>query len=154
MLRPYIHTGRLGVASLEPALPLLERSRPILLQEPRHGAVGEYSSIRLAAWAVVHLALRVPNALHRRTAHGAGLAVAAVYRHLGPEGGHLLGKPVSDLGAQALDPCAQRFARGAIEPLDVGVGQTRGQREWREPRGVQDLVRIRVADAAEDRGVR
>src|SRR6266487_5495923 len=100
MLRPYIHTGRLGVASPEPPLPLLERSRPIPLQEPRHGAVGEYSSIRLAAGAVVHLVRGVTNALHRRAAGRAGLAVATVHRHLRPERGHVLGEPVPDVGAE------------------------------------------------------
>ena len=41
-----------------------------------------------------------------------------------------------------------------MEPLDVRVGQTRGQPEGREPRCVQDFVRVRVADATEDRGIR
>src|SRR5438876_12295166 len=58
-----VKTLRLPLAAPpEPPLPLLQRPRPILPEEARHGAVGEYSSVRLAARAVVHLVLRVTNA--------------------------------------------------------------------------------------------
>src|SRR6185503_11504730 len=68
---------------------LVDRARPALLQQPRQRAVGEDPSAGLAARAVVGFILRVDDALNRRAADRAGLAVAPVHRHLLAEGGHL-----------------------------------------------------------------
>ena len=56
--------------------------------------------------AVVGLVLGVDDALHRRAAHRARLAVAAVDRHVLAERGDLLGKAAVGLLAQPLDPLA------------------------------------------------
>ena len=61
--------------------------------------------------AVVGFVRRVHDALHRRAAHGAGLAVAAVHRHALAKRRDLLGKPVAGLVAQPRDPVDQRRAR-------------------------------------------
>ena len=45
--------------------------------------------------------------------------------------------------------CVERRARRLVQARDLLGGQLRAHRERREPRAVQDLVRIGVADAAE-----
>src|SRR4051812_39956693 len=72
--------------------PIVDVARPVVFQEAREGAVGEYFAFRLAAWTVIRLVLGVDDALHRRAAHGARLAEAAMDRHVGTKGGHLLGE--------------------------------------------------------------
>src|SRR6185436_2340037 len=97
-------------------LQLLERLRPVLLHQPRQHAVGEQAAAGLAGGAVIGLVLGVEDALHRRAADGAGLAVAAVHGHLRAEGGDLLGEVVAGLRAQAGDPLAQHLLRRREEP--------------------------------------
>jgi hypothetical protein len=80
-----------------PRLQLLQRPRPILLKELRQSPVGQQAAAGLAGGAVVGLAVGIDDPLHRRAADGAGLAEAAVDRHLFVEGGHLLRKTLAGL---------------------------------------------------------
>jgi hypothetical protein len=51
--------------------------------------------------------------------------------------------------AQADDPFGHHVAHGLVQARDLFVGQPARQHDRRQPRAVQDLVGIRVADAAE-----
>ena len=130
--------------------PLLDRPRPVVLEQPRQRAVGEQLAARLAAGAVVRFVVGVANPLHRRAAHGARLAEATVDGHLGVKGGHLFGKAVARLLAQPVDP---RCERVAASPRTGARSRRRSSRlvsvHRRQPRRVQNLVAVRVADAAE-----
>nr|WP_293417094.1 hypothetical protein [Piscinibacter sp.] len=96
------------------------------------------------------------DALHRAAAHRAGLAETAMHRHLGSEGGHLL-RPAAlalRLVAQPRGPFLHHGLRRR-EQARRGVGVERArQRDGRQPRAVQDLVGVRIADAAEQPRIR
>src|SRR5206468_10488321 len=94
--------------------------------------------------------LGVDDALDRRAAVRAGLSVAAVDGHPLAERGHLLGKRVPGFAPQALGPIGERVARRAMEALDLPVVEARGELERREPRAVEELVRVGVPDPAEE----
>src|SRR5688572_32841435 len=106
--RPGVGRGRgrgRGARQAGPALlELLERARPVLLEQPRQRPIGEQLAAGLAHRAVVRLVLGVDDTLHRRPAHRARLAELAVHRHLGPERGDLVGEAVADLGAEPRGP--------------------------------------------------
>src|SRR5688572_23564133 len=85
---------------------LLERSRPILLEESRHRAVGEQTTICLTALAIVRLVVRVPNALHRCAADRTWLLESSVHSHPVAKCRHLLGEGFPGLIAEAIDPFA------------------------------------------------
>src|SRR5215510_8179672 len=70
----------------------LDRSRPVVLQKPRHRAIRQHLPLRLAARAVVRFVFRIDDALHARAADRAWLAEAAMYGHIGPESSHFFGK--------------------------------------------------------------
>src|SRR5262249_3485888 len=57
-----------------PLLELLERLRPVRLEELREGAVREELALGLALRAVVRLVVAADDSLHGRAAVGAGLA--------------------------------------------------------------------------------
>ena len=100
-----------------PLLELLERARPVALEQPRERAIREQLSLRLAGCAVVRLVAGVDDPLDGRGAGGTRLAVASVRGHLGPEGRHLLRKAFTRLRAQSLDPDAQHRLRRREQPL-------------------------------------
>src|SRR6478672_612393 len=131
------------------SIQLVDGSRPVLLEEPGQCAIGKEPASGLAARAVVRLVRRVPNALHRRSARGTGEPEAPVDRHLLVEGSHFLGEAVTDCRAQAPGPFAQRRQRRVAQPLDLLLVELLRQRQRREPRVVKDLVRVGVADPAE-----
>jgi hypothetical protein len=79
-------------SALRAVLELLDRLRPIGVEQPRERAIGEELAAGLAARAVVALVLGVDDVLHLRATRRAGLAELAVDGHLGPKGGHLLGE--------------------------------------------------------------
>ena len=124
-----------------------------MLQEARERAVGEHPAAGLAARTVVRFVGGVADALDRRAAVRAGLGVAPVHRHAVAKGGDLLGKVLARRGAQAPGPVRQGFAGGREEALDLGGLQLSGHGDRREPRALQDLVGIGIADAAEQLGV-
>ena len=72
-----------------------------------------------------------------------------MHRHLLAERRHPLWEGVTSRPAQALDPGAQRVSRGVVEPFDFLRRELAGQLERRQPRRVQDLVRVRVPNARE-----
>src|SRR6185369_11747546 len=88
--------------------------------------------------------------LHGRAARRTRLAVAAVDRHAGTERGHLLREARSRLAPKALRPFEERSACGGPQPLDFFARQLSGQPDRREAGAMQDLVAVRVADAAEE----
>lgn len=57
-----------------PALELVERPRPVGLQQPRQGTVGKQSPLGLTGGTVVDLVLAVHDSLHRRAARRAGFS--------------------------------------------------------------------------------
>jgi len=70
--------------------------------------------------------------------------------HAFAECGHLLRHGAGGFRAHAVGPLAQRGAGRGEQPLDLFVAQLRGHRDRRQLRPVQDLVRVRVADAGEE----
>src|SRR5258708_21126791 len=60
---------------------VVDRLRPVAVQQPRKRPVGEELAAGLAAGAVVRLILGIDDALHRRAADRAGLAGAPVHGH-------------------------------------------------------------------------
>ena len=85
---------RTSVARLAPCRSSSSSSdlRPVAVEQARQRAIGEQLAAGLAGRAVVGLVLGVADALHRRAADRARLAVLAVHRHLRAERGHLLGE--------------------------------------------------------------
>src|SRR2546429_9234396 len=69
-------------------LPLFERARPILLQEPGQRPVREHAPTGLTGGAVVHFVFRVADALYRRSANRTRLAKPAVDGHAVAKSGH------------------------------------------------------------------
>ena len=134
-------------------LQLLQRPWPVLAEQPRQAPVGEQPSFRLAGRAVVALVVRVDDVLDGAAAAGTRLAEPAVHGHLLAKGRDLVGKPVADFLLQAFDPERQHLLHRAVQPGHFLAGQVRRQLKRRQPRGVEDLVRVGVADAAEDSGV-
>src|SRR5262245_25428511 len=94
---------------------LVQRARPVVLQQLRERAVLQDAPAGLATRAVVALVLRAHDALDRRGAHRTGLAEAAVHGHVGAKGRDLLRKTVAGLAAQALDPLREHGARCFVE---------------------------------------
>ena len=72
-----------------------------------------------------------------------------MHGHPCPERGHLLGEAVPGLEPQALDPVLEGPLRGLKQPVRLFRGELRGEAQWREACGVQDFVRVRVADTVE-----
>src|SRR5688572_11104090 len=77
------------------------------------------------------------------------MAVTPVHGHALAEGGYFLRELLSRLITQKRDPLPQRRAGGVVQPADLLVRQGRGLLERRQTGGMQNLVRIRVAYAAE-----
>ncbi len=80
---------------------------------------------------------------------GAREAVAAVDGHPVAKRGDLLGEASPGLAAQSFGPLDERRAGGLEERLDLGVVELPRELHGREASAMKDLVRIRVADAAE-----
>ena len=154
-VRPVRRRSRASGRALAAAAPLarlelLERARPVAVQEPRQRAIGEQSAAGLAGRAVVRLVLGIDDALHGRAAAGAGLTVAAVHRHAVAKRRHLLGETRARLGTEALDPLPEHRAGGGEERGRLAGGEIAGALEGRQLRPVQDLVGVGVADAGEN----
>ena len=79
----------------------------------------------------------------------AGFFVLAVGCHLGAKGGEFLRKGITSLCQKALAPLNKDFESRLVKPLNLVVIQILRERKRRQARGKQNLVRIRVADAAE-----
>src|ERR1700675_2445892 len=94
---------------------LVDRARPILLQQSRQGAVREQLPVGLAARAIIRLIVGVPNALYGRTTDRAWLTELAVHSHLFAEGSDFGWKVALRLLAQPVRPLDQRFTCGFEE---------------------------------------
>src|SRR5579872_1485221 len=85
-------------------LEVVDRFRPVVLQEPRERPVGEELPAGLAPRAVVALVFRIDDPLHRRAANGAGQLEAPVHGHGRMERGHLRRKSTAGFGAELVGP--------------------------------------------------
>src|SRR3989442_12868698 len=134
---------------IAPSAELVDRSRPARFQEARQGAIGEDRACGLTARAIVRFVFGVDDALHGCAADRAWLSEFAVHRHLRTERRHPGRKILTGFGAQANRPLVEDRARSAVQPRDLLGRELLRQGERRQARPVQDLVRIGVADAAE-----
>src|SRR5215211_187549 len=128
---------------------LLEAARPVLAKQSRQRPIGEQPASGLARRAVVALVLGVDDALHRRSTDRAGLLEAAVHAHRLVEGGYLLRERAAGGGAQPFDPRSERRPCRVVKRGDLGLVERTRQLQRRLARGVEDLIRVRIADAAE-----
>ena len=145
---PALWTSRYGRrgAPGSPALHLLERTRPVLLEESREGAVGQDAAAILTLRAVVRLVRTAHDALYRRLAVRTRLAKLPVHGHAGMKSGHLVREAVAHFGSQALRPLAERRTRRVEERRHLLFRDPSRQLDGGQPRSVQDLVGVRVAD--------
>ena len=109
---PVIMAGGPQVDTELEVLEFVDAARPVRLEQAGQRAVGEQLAAGLAGGAVVALVGGVPDALHRRAARRARLAVLAVHGHLGVERGHLLRELLAALGAQQLHPLGEHRHAG------------------------------------------
>src|ERR1700741_1203781 len=72
--------------------PILNRPRPVVLEEPGEGAVGEQLAAGLATRAIVRLVLGIDDPLDERAANRAGLTKASMHGHAFAKGRYLFGK--------------------------------------------------------------
>ena len=79
----------------------------------------------------------------------AWLFETAVNGHVIVKCGHLLGKLPGCIGTQPLNPLGERGPRRLVQADPLRIGQSPGQFERGQPGGMENLVRIRVADAAD-----
>src|SRR6266849_5039138 len=133
----------------EEEIEFVEGAGPVFAEEAGEGAVGKELSAGLARRAIVGFVGSVANALDRGVAARAGLFVAAVNGHAFAEGGDLLGEFAGGFGAEAIGPLGKRGADGFEEALDFRDGELLRERERRKPRLEQNLIRVGIADAAE-----
>ena len=124
-------------------------ARPVGTEQPGEAAIGEDFASRLAGRAVVRLVVRIANAENLVPAAGTGLPVAAVDGHALAEGSDFLWERDNGFGAEAVGPGLENFTGGCEEALPLGRRQFTSERDGRQLGRVQDLVRVGVADAAE-----
>src|SRR5581483_3182645 len=150
-------TGGLPSRALAPArrsgtaarLELVERARPVLMEQARERAIGEQPSRGLAGRTVVGFVVSVADPLNRRAADRTGRAIATMNRHRGSKGRHVFGESVAGLGAQPRDPFAECVAGRLVEAFDFPLAELAGHRDRRETRAKQNLVRIGIADTTD-----
>ena len=73
-----------------------------------------------------------------------------MHRHLGTERRDLLGKPVAGLATQALGPFDQDRPAGVVEARELAVVELVVHADRGQAGAVQNLVGVRVADAAQE----
>ena len=134
-------------------LELVYGTGPVGTEEAGERTVGQDAATGLAPGAIVGLVVGVPDPLDRRAADRARLAEPAVHRHPLAERRHLAREVVAGLGAEPVGPLHEDRTGRVMEPSHVGVGQSSGLLERRKPGTMQDLVGVRVADAAEEPGI-
>src|SRR6516162_5664645 len=86
----------------------------------------------------------------RRPASRARFSVPSVDRHAFVKGGHLLGEAFTGFAPKTLGPFEQRPPRRVEEPLHLLFREASREPHRRKPRGVEDLVGVRITDAAEE----
>ena len=100
--------------------------------------------------AVVGFVVGVADALDGAAAARAGLAEAAVDGEFRAECGDVLGKFLSGFGLRRSIHSGERGARGSQKALPLFWLEFVGERDGRELSGVEDLVGVGVADAANE----
>src|SRR5688572_6858863 len=138
--------GRTGGES---SVELVDRARPVLLQETGQCTVGEQSSLSLAARAIVRFVARIPNPLNRTRANRTRLPVATVNRHPLAESSDLFRKAVPRGLTKTLDPLEERLTSRVEKCRYLVIGQTARQPQRRQAGAVKELVGVRVSDSAE-----
>src|SRR5215468_7770017 len=136
------------LAALE-GFELVEAAGPVGAQEAGQGAIGEEFSAGLAARAVVGFVVGVTNALNLIATPWAGLAIATMDGHAFAECSDLLRESRLCLGLQAIDPELERLARGVEKAFPLARIELVSERNGRQLCGMENLVGIGVADAAE-----
>src|SRR5690606_15323177 len=106
---------------LAPLPQLVQRPRPVSLEDAGKGAIRQQLTVRLAARAVIGLVLGIDDPLHRRAARRTGQVVAAVDGHAWPEGRHLLRQIVARLTLESLAPFGQDLPRRPEKTLHLLV---------------------------------
>src|SRR6266481_4632393 len=131
-------------------LEFLERARPVRSQEPGQTAIGKNFSASLASSTIIRFVVCVANPLNMFSTSGAELAIASVNSHVLAKRSDVFGKATFCLSAQAVYPEPNCVARGSEQPFPLARPELVRERDRRQLRGMQDLVRIGIADAADD----
>ncbi len=76
-----------------------------------------------------------------------------MHRHFLAKCGDVFRKFVAGLRAQSLRPLEQRLASGMVEPNLLLLAELKGKLDRREFRAVKQLIRIGIANAAEQAGI-
>ena len=145
------HTALNALAALEGFHPV-KGAREVRAQQPGETSVSQDLSAGLAASTVVGFVVGVANALDGITAARAGLAEAAMYRHLRAKRCDLFGEAPFRFGPETGYPKFQRGACGSEEAVPFFRCQFLCAGHGGKLCGVQNLVGIGIADAAD--GVR
>src|SRR5712664_1604940 len=131
-------------------LEFLERARPVRSQEPGQTAIGKNFSASLASSTIIRFVVGVANPLNLFSTSGARLAIASVNGHVLAKRSDVFGKATFCLPAQAAYPDPNCVARGSEQPFPLARPELVRERDRRQLRGMQDLVRIGIADAPDD----
>src|SRR5258708_34726877 len=145
-----ISQRRFSSVAAHEGIEFLERARPVRSQEPGQTAIGKNFSASLASSTIIRFVVGVANPLNLFSTSGAGLAIASVNGHVLAKRSDVFGKATFCLSAQAVYPEPNCVARGSEQPFPLARAQLVRERDRRQLRGMQDLVRIGVADAADD----
>src|SRR5688572_25885616 len=135
---------------LLPRFQFLDAARPVVLEQAGQRPVGQYAAAGLAARTVVGLVGSVPDTLHFGATDRARLAKTPVHGELRPERGDAFWKRTRRFAPQPLQPIPQHALRAFVQARDLLVRELPAERDRRKARRVQDLVGVRIADAAEE----
>jgi hypothetical protein len=119
------------------------------MEQAGEAAVGEDATCGLAAGAVVGFVVRVADTENLFAAARARLAVATVNGHPLAECGDFFGEGGGGAGVEAIDPEAEGLLGGGEEAQPVIGAEFLREGGGGELGGVEDLVGVGVADAAE-----
>ena len=97
----------------------LERSMPVVFQEPGKRAIREHAATGLAARAVVAFVLCVDDALDGGIADGTGFLETAMDGHLVTKRGDLFGEAAFQLATKMIDPYEERRSRRVVKTRDL-----------------------------------
>src|SRR5262249_26167175 len=97
---------------------LVDRSRPVLPEEPRQRPIGEDPPPGLATGAVVRFVVGIADSLNRRAAVRARLIEPPVHGHFLMKCRDVLGEAVSGLGPQPRDPLLQHRSAGLMQAIN------------------------------------
>ena len=131
-------------------LQLLQRPRPILPQQPRQTPIRQHPPARLASRAVIRLVVRVPNALNFLPASRTSQSIPPMHRHVPAKRSYLLRKTIPRLAAQPVRPQRERIAGSVKQPRPLLLLELVRERHRRKLRCMRNLIRVRVANSADN----